>query len=190
MYCGVIDNMGEKEHANNVVLSLMQGKLANGYCLFMDNYYNSFSLASKILTRKTYCTVILRPDRKFFLVDVKETIVKKGETVAKYSEGDMIGKWKDKRVVSYISSEYKNNMVTFVNKMHEEKQKPLKIIKYNDFLKGVDRGDQMMDYYPADSKTLCWYKKLFAHVIHICLTNAFHLCNKAAINRGEKTHTL
>lgn len=186
VYCGVIDELAGKGHAANVVLKLMERKLDVGHSLYMDNYYNSFLLASKLLSRGTYCTGTLRIDRKFTPTDVKSATLKKGETIARYAEGVCIAKWKDKRVVSYISTEFENDMVQITNKREILRDKPLPIVKYNAFMKGIDRGDQMMAYYPVERKTLRWYKKLAGHIIHMLFMNAHILHNIYTTNAGGK----
>lgn len=102
VYTGVLDDMGGKGHAANVVLHLMAEKLNNGHSLYMDNFYNSFDLATKLIQQNTYCTGTLRSERKNTPIDVKQAKLKKGETLARYSQGVVIGKWKDKREVTYI----------------------------------------------------------------------------------------
>lgn len=72
--------------------------------------------------------------------------MKKGESVQKYYNGVMCGKWRDKRTVLYLSTQYPNEMATATNKRDEEKQKPYPIIKYNEYMKGVDRQDQLLSY--------------------------------------------
>lgn len=186
IYCGVLDDLGGKGHAANVVLKLMERKLGVGHSLFMDNYYNSFMLASKLLSKDTYCTGTLRIDRKHSPVDVKTAVLKKGETIARYSEGVCIGKWKDKRVVHYISTEYENEMVQFINNRDQIREKPLPIVKYNGFMKGVDRGDMMLAYYPIERKTLRWYKKLGIHILHMILLNSHTLHNIHIFNAGSR----
>lgn len=89
-------------------------------------------------------------------VDVKVVDIKSGETVARYLEGMLVGKWKDKRVVSYISTGFDNEMVTTLNRNAVERIKPKPIVMYNYFMKGVDQSDQMMSYYPCERKTLRW----------------------------------
>lgn len=185
VYSGTFDNLSGKGHTTNVVLSLMKEKLGNGHSLFMDNYYNSFVLASKLLANKTYCTGTLRINRKFTPDEVKSANIKPGETVARYSEGVLIGKWKDKRVVPYLSTEFDNEIVESINRRGQSKMKPLPIVKYNAFMKGVDRGDMMMAYYPAERKTLRWYKKLFFHTLHMLLMNSYQLYNKYLFGKGE-----
>lgn len=186
MYCGVLDDFGGKGHAANVVLYLMQGKLNCGHSVFLDNFYNSFSLASTLLRKNTYCTGTLRLDRKYNPPAVKAKKLKKGETVGQYAEGVLVGKWKDNRVVSYISTEFTNEMVTSLNRVQLERSKPLPIVQYNHFMKGVDRADQMMAYYPCERKTLRWYKKIFVHVIQMLLSNAHYLFNEVRVAGGEK----
>lgn len=178
VYTGVLDDMGGKGHAANVVLHLMAEKLNNGHSLYMDNFYNSFDLATKLIQQNTYCTGTLRSERKNTPIDVKQAKLKKGETIARYSQGVVIGKWKDKREVTYISTEFKNNIVVSTNRRGKEQLKPEPIVHYNKCMGGVDRQDQMQSYYPFARKTVRWYKKIGIHVIQMLLMNSFFLYNK------------
>lgn len=173
VYTGTLDDFGGKGHAANIVLHLMDQKLDVGHSLYMDNYYNSYELASQLLSRSTYCTGTIRVDRKSNPKNVKEAKLKKGETIARYSNGVMIAKWKDKRDVFYISTEFGNNLKTYFNRRQQEIKKPEAILNYNRFMSGIDRKDQMMSYYPCERKTLRWYKKLGIHIIYMCLINSF-----------------
>lgn len=64
VYIGVLDDLGGKGHAANVVLHLMSEKLNNGHALYMDNFYNSYDLASKLIEKNMFCTSTLRLNRK------------------------------------------------------------------------------------------------------------------------------
>jgi hypothetical protein len=81
VYTGQLDDHGGKSHDANVVLCLMEDYLDVGHSVYMDNYYNSFDLAVKLLNRNTYCTGTLRVDRKNTPIEVKNKQSKKGETV-------------------------------------------------------------------------------------------------------------
>lgn len=178
VYAGAEDNeVGGKGHTEKVVLHLLREKLGKGHAVYMDNFYNSFSLASKLLAEKTFCTGTLRLDRKLVPAEVKSTVLRKGETIARYGESVMVAKWKDKRVVTYLSTEFENEMVDFINKRGNVVKKPLPIVKYNAHMSGVDRADQMLSYYPCERKTLRWYKKIFVHVLQMLLLNAHKLYN-------------
>lgn len=122
VYNGVLDDYGGKGHAANIVLHLTEEKLDVGHSIFLDNYYNSFDLACKLLSRSTYCTGTLRPDRKGNPVEIKATKLQKGQTIARYSNGVMIAKWKDNRDVFYISTEFGNNLMTYYNERGKKKR--------------------------------------------------------------------
>uniref|UniRef100_A0A1B6E2D2 PiggyBac transposable element-derived protein domain-containing protein n=2 Tax=Clastoptera arizonana TaxID=38151 RepID=A0A1B6E2D2_9HEMI len=144
----------------------------------MDNYYNSILLAAKLLSKETYCTGTLRVDRKYIPADIKADNLTMGGTITRYGEGIMVGKWKDQRAIVYLSTEHENDMVTVINKRKVKVLKPLPIVKYNGFMKGVDRSDQMQAYYPMERKTLQWSKKMFIHTIQMMIVNAYYLFNK------------
>lgn len=64
----------------------------------------------------------------------------------------MVGKWRDKRDVLYISTEFPNEMTTYRNKRNQEKIKPIPILKYSKFMSGIDRQDQMLAYYSCSRR--------------------------------------
>lgn len=68
----------------------------------MDNFYNSFDLATKLLEKKTFCTGTSIANRKNTPECVQTKQLKKYETVARYAQGVMNGKLKDKRDVTYV----------------------------------------------------------------------------------------
>ncbi|KAE9543687.1 hypothetical protein AGLY_002083 [Aphis glycines] len=170
------DSTPEQTHTEYVVYKLMENYLDKGHSLFMDNYYNSSNLAQSLLQRKTYCTGTLRNNRKNNPKEIISKKLKTGESVCKYTKyGVCIVKWKDKREVLAISSEFKNEMIEVHNKYGESKLKPLPISEYNKFMSGIDRQDQMMSYYPCERKTLRWYKKIGFHFLQITLVNSYLL---------------
>lgn len=178
VYAGSADEIvGGKGHTEKVVMHLLKEKLGKGHAVYMDNFYTSYSLSSRLLANKTYSTGTLRQDRKLVPNEVKTAVLKKGETIARYGNRIMIGKWKDKRSVLYLSSEHENEMIDFINKRNIIKSKPLPIVKYNAFMSGVDRADQMMSYYPSEHKTIRWYKKIFIHILQMLLLNSHALYN-------------
>nr|CAI5833434.1 unnamed protein product [Callosobruchus analis] len=86
-----------------------------------------------------------------------------------FNEGVRVGKWRDKRPVLYISTEYDNKFAVIQNRRGQEVSKPEVIVQYNKFMSGVDHQDQMLAYYPCGRKTIPWYKKLFVHVLQLHL---------------------
>ncbi|XP_046679217.1 piggyBac transposable element-derived protein 4-like [Homalodisca vitripennis] len=179
IYSGKGGELSGVGHTNKVVMHLMRHRLGVGHSLYMDNYYNSVPLAATLLRESTYCTGTLRADRKYLPEEVKTAVLKKGETVARYAQGIAVAKWKDKRTVLYISTEFENEMAVSHNRYGQPRQKPLAIIHYNAEMSGVDRHDQLMAYYPAEHKSLRWYKKVFVHILQMGFINAFRLYKKS-----------
>lgn len=106
---------------DNVVLHLMLEKLNNSH----GQLNNSYNLAIKVIEQKTFCTGTLRFNKTNTpQYDVVESKLKKGETIAKDFQGVMIRKWRDKRDVSYISTELKNNLALSKNRNGKEQLKP------------------------------------------------------------------
>lgn len=178
IYTGMLDDIGGKGHAEKVVMHLMEGKLGVGHSLYMDNFYNSYGLAKKLIDHETHCTGTLRLDRKCNPKEIKSAKLKTGETKAQYSNGVMVGKWRDKRDVAYISTEFQNEMTEVRNKRQQVKTKPKPIVEYNKYMSGVDRQDQMLSYYPSERKTIRWPTKIFIHTLQMMIMNAYCLYNQ------------
>lgn len=51
-------------------------------------------------------------------------------------------------------------------------EKPESVQKYNEFMGGVDRSDQLMSYYPCERKILRWYAKIGLNMFHIIIIKA------------------
>lgn len=144
-------------------------------------FITAFLLCQSLSQQKTYITGTLRSDRKDVPAEVVKAKLKKGETIAKYHDGIMVGKWRDVRDVVYISSQYENSMELAVNKRGQEKVKPMPIREYNTYMSGIDRKDQLMSYYPCERKTVRWYKKLIIHILQMGIINAYILFNKSIV---------
>ena len=52
---------------------------------------------------------------------------------------------------------------------------PEAIISYNEFMGGVDRGDQLRGYYSCRTKSRKFYKYIFYFLLDVAITNAFVL---------------
>lgn len=74
---------------------------------------------------------------------MKEKKLQRGETICRYSNGVKVIKWRDKRDVSYISTQHINNIVTTTSKKGQEIQKRKPIADYNKNISEIDFQDQM-----------------------------------------------
>ncbi|GFV55065.1 piggyBac transposable element-derived protein 4 [Trichonephila clavipes] len=92
---------------STVVLTLSKPLLNKGYCLTMDNYYNSPELGEMLLKSKTDFSGILRPNRKDLPKELKTEKLKKGDLLAYQKE-------KPKIVLDY------NNTMGNVDRMDQQ----------------------------------------------------------------------
>ncbi|XP_018567257.1 piggyBac transposable element-derived protein 4-like [Anoplophora glabripennis] len=186
VYTGSADpELSGTKYTEKTVLVLLKGKLDQGHSIYMDNYYNSVSLTKQLLTKKTYVTGTLRSNRKNNPTEVVKKKLKKGEQIVQYtSQGICVTKWKYRRDILAISSEY-NAQMEF-DTTQQEKQKPNLISRYNQFMADVDHCDQMMSYYSCEHKTLLWYKKLALHIFQIMLLNSYHLYKQGNTNNEKR----
>ncbi|KAJ8945368.1 hypothetical protein NQ318_007014 [Aromia moschata] len=120
--------------------------LNKGHHVYMNNFYSSVSLSSKLLTYKTHSTGTLRTNRRGNPSLVIKKKLRKGEHIwrEKKTNHIYVSKWKDKRDVVAITIGYKPSMVTVRNKYGVEKEKPIEIDAYNRYMSGIDKSDQML----------------------------------------------
>jgi hypothetical protein len=169
------DTSTDYNHTEYVVIKLLEGHDSCGRSLYMDNYYNSVKLAHILLDRGTYITGTLRANRKGNPKEITTKKLKVGECIGKFTnEGICVMKWRDRREVLAISSEHSNELIEVSNRRGDQKLKPVAITKYNKYMSGVDRQDQM-SYYPCERKTVRWYKKIGIHYFQLLLLNSYFL---------------
>lgn len=168
----------EGKKTEKIVLRLMDPYLDKGHHLFMDNFYNSVSLSSLLLSRNTHTTGTLRSNRKNNPKDVVSAKLKRGEFIWKRSGEVYVTKWKDKRDVLTLTTAHHPNLVEVENRYGEPKIKPVDVASYNDHMSGVDRADQMTSYYSSPRKTIRWYKKVLFHLLDVSVWNAYYMYKK------------
>ncbi|KAE9521987.1 hypothetical protein AGLY_017620 [Aphis glycines] len=148
IYCRSSDPIvGGKGHVDKVVKYLLDDYYGVGHSVYMDNFYNSIELTEYLLDKNTY--------------------LKKEELTSSFnSKGICVLKWHDKRDLIMISSEFRDAMNEYRARSGNGSEKPESVQKYNEFMDGVDRSDQLMSYYPCERKILRWYAKIGLHMFH------------------------
>lgn len=188
VYAGSQDvQVGGRNHVKKVVHLLMQKYVDKGHSLYLDNFYTSVGLSEELLYKNTYVTGTLRANRIGNPNEIKNIKLKPGESCIIHNNKKIIvTKWHDKREILFISSEHTSNYQgTTSRRVRTVKYKPAVQIKYNKYMRAIDRHDQMLSYYCCEHKTLRWYKKVIIHIIQICLVNGFLLYN--ARNNDNQT---
>jgi hypothetical protein len=160
IYSGKEQTPTEKPVATKVVLELMQPLLDSGRVLCTDNFYTSVSLAHELLARNTHLIGTLRKNRKFNPRPVIDAKLRKGGMIAKESSTKVIvGKWKDKRDVLFLTTESVPELVEVQTKKGEV-QKPSTIVQYNGIKSFIDVSDQKASYSTAVRRGIKWYRKV------------------------------
>nr|CAI5858515.1 unnamed protein product [Callosobruchus analis] len=94
----------------------MEDKKGAGHSLYMDNFYNSVGLSEQLLQEKVYTTETLRANGA--------GNPKEEKLAACIRTKDCVSKWKDKREVLAVSTEFGDEQVTTISKRGIEKGKP------------------------------------------------------------------
>ena len=88
--------------------------------------------------------------------------------------------WKDKKVVMIMSSNCQPSAVGEVRRRQLDASRipvpcPENIISYNNFMGGVDLGDQLRGYYRCWIKSRKFYKYIFYFLFDVAITNSYIL---------------
>lgn len=163
----------EYGYGGAIVLHLMNPYFEKFHHVYCDNWFSSPNLAQELMRRKTYLCATLRKNRKNTDPPKK---MKKGEVIVKSANGIMTQYWKDKKMVSIISTIHDHQMQEVTLRGTGAKVlKPTSVLDYNKYARGIDQGDMVMSTYNIRRKTKKWPTKMFLHLIDICLYNAHRI---------------
>lgn len=98
----------------------------------------------------------------------------------------------DRKVVTVMSTNTQPTASgTVLRKQQDGTQTPVPcpqaIISYNEFMGGVDRGDQFRGYYSCHMKSRKFYKYIFYFLLDVAITNAFILYKHHTTSPKYKT---
>ena len=183
IYVGKYENDSNEKSphgkSGKVVIEMIGDLEGQGRSLYVDNWYSSPKLFSKLHDEKTNVCGTIRKNRTH-LPKINTKIIKKGE-VKKFSSSQMTFiAWKDKKVVTMLSTMHSPEMITTDKIEHHNKQnkvKPNIVLDYNNSMGGVDLSDQYTTSYEIIRKSKKWYKKTFFHLLDMTIFNAFVVYN-------------
>lgn len=162
------------------VMELLTPSYGKWHHLYMDNYYNSVELAENLLEKKIRVCGTIRQNRGFpeklkrANVNVFEAChQRKGEVLAQVWKAS---KTKTIRMISTIHNATLINTQRTCRKTNCTIKKPESVLDYNKYMKGVDRADQYLSYYPIYRKSIKWSKKVCMYLFNCALFNAFRTC--------------
>ena len=174
------ENNGKK-YIEFIVLSLVFCLPFKGYHLFMDSWFNSISLAKKLLDQGITLTCPVKKNS----IDIPKTPtlknLKDGDSIERVNNFLSFTRWKDKKEMLLISSIYTN----------EKKNKKIgKMIpevsaKYSSNMRSVDIMDQNLENLDIKQKSYKWWKPIFYYILEITINNSFIIYNKSGFKTTD-----
>ncbi|ROT77905.1 PiggyBac transposable element-derived protein 4 [Penaeus vannamei] len=130
--------------SQRAVIHLMgaAGLFDKGYDLYTDNWYTSPTLFHYLQSRRTNAIGTVRTNRKFMPTDLQ--VKARGQVDSRSTPTGMLClQWRDRRVVTLLSTVHKSEMVATRSRSGFERIKPKVVVDYNCGMKGVDNSDQL-----------------------------------------------
>ena len=101
--------------------------------------------------------------------------------------------WIDNKVVTMLSTIDNVNQYVAVDRKVKvngkwekvEVKKPYVVERYNAYMNGVDKSDQILSKYNLSHKGVRWWKTLFYHIIDIAVVNGFILFQQHRKNNPD-----
>lgn len=155
--------------------------------MYFDNFFSSVDLLMDLRRNGLYSCGTLRSNRKGFPATLKPLMKKgfktRGDSKTCQSEDLTVALWQDSKPVLVIATNSDPLTSTTVERKAKDGTKniipcPQSIHLYNRFMGGVDKNDQLRNYYNVRLKSRKFYKYLFWFVFDVAITNAYILCTK------------
>ncbi len=165
----------ELSMSSQIVMTLMKPLLNKGYCVTVNNFYNSPHLADILIGNRTYIYGTVRQNRKEMPEELRRAKLKKDEVIA-FQRGKVKAmKWKDKKDVCLLSTCH-NPSQQVVTTRGGPKKRPKVVYDYNFTMGGVDIVDQHLVDYPLPRKRgKKYYKTVFFYLMVLALWNSYQL---------------
>ena len=193
---------GVSRSLRDIVFELLGAFLSKGYHVFMDNYYNSVSLAQELYDHHVHCSGTLRLLRgaPSYLKNLKSQNVRRDSVFFRRKGNVFVICWQDVRLISMITTACDAATEPFVHRRRirragrtemerVELHRPVVIGQYCKYMGGVDLFDQLMKYYTFARRGLKWTRKFVMYLLQMGVMNAYALYSKYHPN-GKNVHLL
>ncbi|KAL6417866.1 hypothetical protein ACFW04_012481 [Cataglyphis niger] len=175
-------------HLYQMLLEKIPG--AQGHHMYTDRYYTSYFLAQELAKLKCNLIGTILTNRKGLPKEIKKPNFLKKSTIAYRQDNTLVLGWKDKRVVTCLTTAGDIGMTT-VKRITRGGvdimvKKPNIILNYIKNMGGVDQADQYASTYCFLRKSLKWWRKLFFWGMEISLINSYILYKLEKNKKGEK----
>ena len=204
LYAGKATQISKDGQAYDVVCHLTAPFTHQGYQLFVDNFYTGVNLFEELLKVGIVATGTLRVYRKGIpdsVVQLKAVLDGSavprgvGYYIREPNSAIVYVCWRDKRAVLAMSTGHPGHSETVVTRRIKSKSGsscrqeipcPAVIVKYNQYMGGVDLSDQFLSYHNVLRRTVRFWKTLFYHLVDVAVVNSFILYNLLAVQAGQR----
>lgn len=123
------------------------------------------------------------------------TFLHRGDSAVVQCGGVVATLWMDKKVVRALSTNFQpNDTGNVTRKLYDGSTIsvlcPDAIIQYNRYMRGVDRNDQLRQYYHVRLRGRKYYKYIFWFLLDVSITNAYILFSNYANHEGSAVRCL
>ena len=194
------ESLSSKGLSYDVVVNLATPFLNQGYRIYMDNFYTSPQLLKDLFLQKTHATGTMASNRKGFPEQIKVLSKQysskpRGSGIYMRDNEVVYTVWKDTKCVTVGTNQHPGHSDTTVERNWKAKGKrqkkdvpiPIAIHRYNKFMGGVDRSDQMIKYYEVIRQTKKYWKTRFFHLIDVSVVNSY-IIHKVLHPDDKTTH--
>ena len=146
-----------------VVLQLSERLRGGHYQFFYDNYFITCNLLDTLLTQDIYACGTTRPLRRGFPDTLKRVSLERGEHLF-CQRGNLVASlWMDKKPVNMLSTLAQADVARTAQRKQKDGSRISvqctdAVVLYNKYMAGVDKGDQMRQYYRVRTKCTKYYK--------------------------------
>ena len=174
-----------------IVLDLVKGLENKGHCIYMDNWFTSPALFSK-LSQLGFgaCGTVRYTTRG--IPDVanpkKQPMTRDADPQFYQKAGQLCVVWQDTKRVTLLTNYGDCSVITKQIRCkksqtgHRDIRKPSIVTDYNKYMGGCDLASQLCKYYTHNHRTLKWWKRVFIGLLDICLVNATIVYNSIPTN--------
>ena len=152
----------------------------------MDNYFSSVDLYESLQGENILARGTVRANRRGLprAALSEPRLTEQGQCNTAQRGRMSVYAWKDKRVVNLLSTaDDPTAQTTVERKQHDGTKKvvpcPVVLRRYNNFMGGVDRADQMRTEYPTGRMSKRWWVYLFWFLFDVAVANAFILMKES-----------
>ena len=175
---GTVTEVGLGER---VVLQLSEDLRGQKYQLYFDT---SCSLMETLTSQQLYGCGTTRPTRRGFPETLKTVSLERGKS-AFCQRGDLVASvWMDKKPVTMLSTlSQAEESHTALRRQRDGTRVPVQctdaVVLYNKYMAGVDKGDQIRQYYRVRTRCYKYYKYILWFLFDVSITNSFILSSFA-----------